>query len=135
MESTLSHLTVLFEEIVNRYREIWSQDRSLGYPGFRGGQGDSAATIDELMSLRREEIARLNTILPKLEESYLQKLRDCWSSLASRMRLIGGRDREKFGEYVTSIQIQLLTHEVCPRADHFEGDVTDRDGSAQIDDF
>ena len=88
------------------------------------------------MSLRRSEIARLNTVLPKLEESYLLKLRDCWTSLVTKMKETGRYNYRKFEEYVTSIQIQLLTHEISPKHDEtveFSGEDQKRTaGIAQV---
>ncbi|XP_012274842.1 uncharacterized protein LOC105696721 [Orussus abietinus] len=110
VEETILYLSTLFEEIVRCYRRDWQRDRELGYPGYRDGQGDPAGSSEEERKIRQEEIARLNAILPKLENSYMKKLRDGWSSLTEKMRQTGSRDPRIFRGIAASLRVQLVTH-------------------------
>ncbi|KAK0174465.1 hypothetical protein PV327_010232 [Microctonus hyperodae] len=98
------------EDIVTFYRITWQRDCELGYPGYHDALEKSESSFEERLNLRQEEITRLNTILPKLEESYITKLRDCWSSLVFKLRQMSERNPQNFKRLVTNIQVRILTY-------------------------
>nr|XP_046481034.1 uncharacterized protein LOC124218539 [Neodiprion pinetum] len=117
VEATISYLSNLFEEIISCYRRNWQHDRESGYPGYKGGQGDLVAATEEQIEIRIEEIARLNAILPKLEDSCIKKLTESWLSLISKVRETANRDFKKYKSVVTLLQLHLLMHQVSPAND------------------
>ncbi|XP_046746473.1 uncharacterized protein LOC124411423 [Diprion similis] len=117
VEATISYLSNLFEEIISCYRRNWKHDRESGYPGYKGGQGDLVAATEEQIEIRIEEIARLNTILPKLEDSCINKLTESWLSLISKVRETANRDFKKYKSVVTLLQLHLLMYKVSPTND------------------
>lgn len=109
-EAMILCLENFIEDIVTFYRITWQRDCELGYPGYHDGLGKSESSFEERLNLRQEEITRLNTILPKLEESYITKLRDCWSSLVFKLRQMSERNPQNFQRLVTNIQVRILAY-------------------------
>ncbi|KAK0080097.1 hypothetical protein PV326_008337 [Microctonus aethiopoides] len=109
-EAMILCLENFIEDIVTFYRITWQRDCELGYPGYHDGLGKSESSFEERLNLRQEEITRLNTILPKLEESYITKLRDCWSSLVFKLRQMSERNPQNFKRLVTNIQVRILAY-------------------------
>lgn len=107
VEALISYLSGMLEDIILDYRKNWQRDRELDYPGYEGVRDDDVATQHECRELRRKEIARLNTILPKLEDSYINKLQQSWQTLVQKLRETARRDSAIFRQIVLNVQTQL----------------------------
>lgn len=121
---SLVYLTNLIEDIITYYQITWKRDRELGYPGYRNAQGEFKSP-DNLTSIsttqvietdtdnvRRDEICRLNAILPKLEDSYIKKVRACWSILVSKLRNTYKTNPRRFEKLIVNIQLSILRHRI-----------------------
>lgn len=112
VEATTTYLSTLFEEIISSYRRNWQRDRDLGYPGYQGAQSNPENLTEEQTKIRTEEIARLNAVLPKLEDSYMKKLTHSWQSLISKICQTANQNAKEFKNIITLIQLRLLMYQV-----------------------
>ncbi|XP_048507813.1 uncharacterized protein LOC110117227 [Athalia rosae] len=117
VETTISYLSTLFEGIISSYKRNWQRDRELGYPGYKGRQSDHMATTEEQLKIKTEEIARLNTILPKLEDTCIEKLTESWLSLMTKIRQTANKNVKKFKSVIALLHLHLLTYQIFPKED------------------
>lgn len=67
-------LQVILSNIIDKYETHWRNDRKQGYPDFLGSSGEVDPSF--LQGNREEQVQKMASLLPILEQRYINKLKD-----------------------------------------------------------